>query len=80
MKQLQILRLDPDLIGDDDDLYDAGLRSLSAVRLMVALEVEYGIEFPESVLHRGVFGTIRSIVETIGVVLATRPASPAERW
>jgi acyl carrier protein len=55
-------------IDVDEDLYAAGLKSLAAVRLMVALENEFGIEFPITVLHREAFSTvarIRSVVLTL---------------
>jgi acyl carrier protein len=59
------LKSDPQAFDLDEDLYAAGLKSLSAVRLMVALENEFGIEFPDTVLHRDAFSTvarIRSVV------------------
>jgi acyl carrier protein len=59
------LRGGSEAIDLEEDLYAAGLKSLAAVRLMVALENEFGIEFPDTVLHRGAFSTvarIRSVV------------------
>jgi acyl carrier protein len=55
-------------LDDDTDLYEAGLKSLAAVHLMLALEEEFGIEFPDSVLHRSAFATvgrIRALIESL---------------
>jgi D-alanine--poly(phosphoribitol) ligase subunit 2 len=71
------LRLEVDGLSEDDDLYDAGLKSLAAVHLMVALEEEFGIEFPDSVLHRSAFATMGRIRDTI-VGLRTIDQRPAE--
>jgi acyl carrier protein len=59
------LRVDPACVSEEDDLYDAGLKSLAAVHLMLALEVEFGIEFPDSVLHRSAFSSIARIRDLI---------------
>jgi len=50
---------------DDSDLYHAGLTSLATVGLMLALEDEFAIEFPDSMLSRKTFGSIESIVDAI---------------
>jgi acyl carrier protein len=63
------LSRDPASLGDDDDLYAAGLKSLAAVQLMLALEAEFGIEFPDSVLHRSAFSTISRIRDTVAGLL-----------
>lgn len=49
----------------DDDLYNAGLTSLATVGLMLALEDEFDIEFPDSLLNRKTFSSIRSILEAV---------------
>ena len=57
-------------LRDSDDLFDAGLSSLSAVRLMIALEDRFDIDFPESMMNRSNFGSIAAIERNI---LALRP-------
>jgi acyl carrier protein len=55
-------------LGDDTDLYQAGLTSHASVSIMLALEGEFEIEFPDQMLSRGVFSSvaaIRSAVETL---------------
>jgi len=54
-----------DQLQDDSDLYQAGLTSLATVGLMLALEDEFDVEFPDSVLSRKTFGSIEAIAETI---------------
>lgn len=48
-------------LGDVDDLYAAGLTSHATVNLMLALEDELGIEFPEDLLRRSTFQTIAAL-------------------
>jgi acyl carrier protein len=55
-------------LKDDTDLYQAGLTSHASVSIMLALEGEFDIEFPDQMLSRGVFGsvaTIRDAVESL---------------
>jgi acyl carrier protein len=61
----------------DDDLYRVGLKSLAAVRLMVALEEEFGIAFPDSVLNHGAFATIDQIRRNVCELLPG-DATPAQ--
>jgi acyl carrier protein len=55
-------------LQDTADLYQAGLTSHASVSIMLALEGEFGIEFPDEMLTRAVFSSIsaiRSAVETL---------------
>lgn len=54
-----------DQINEDSDLYNAGLTSLATVGLMLALEDEFDIEFPDSMLGRKTFGSLESIVDAV---------------
>jgi len=47
------------------DLYNAGLTSLATVGLMLALEDEFDIEFPDSMLSRKTFSSIEAITDAI---------------
>lgn len=55
------LAVDVATLGDDTDLYQAGLTSHASVSLMLALEDHFDIEFPETMLRRGAFASIASI-------------------
>jgi acyl carrier protein len=48
-------------LPEDADLYAAGMSSQASVSIMVALEDEFGVEFPDRMLKRSVFQSIASI-------------------
>lgn len=48
-------------LPEDADLYAAGMSSQASVSIMVALEDEFGVEFPDHMLKRSVFMSIASI-------------------
>jgi acyl carrier protein len=50
-----------DTLNPDDDLFSAGMSSRATVGVMLGLEAEFDIEFPDSMLRRDVFESIRSI-------------------
>jgi acyl carrier protein len=52
-------------IDDTQNLYTAGLKSLAAVRFMLALEREFDVEFPSSALTDGSLTTIDHIYALI---------------
>jgi len=54
-----------DDLEDGSDLYNAGLTSLATVGLMLALEEEFDIEFPDAMLSRKTFGSIEAIVDAL---------------
>lgn len=54
-----------DQLKNDSDLYTAGLTSLATVGLMLALEDNFNVEFPDSMLSRKTFGSIESILEAV---------------
>ena len=57
--------------SEDDNLFDKGLDSFGAVQLMLALEEHFDVEFPDHLLGRKSFSTIRSIREIVsGLVQA----------
>jgi acyl carrier protein len=55
------LSSDAHSLDGDADLYRAGMTSHASVNVMLALEGEFDIEFPDHMLKRGVFGSIASI-------------------
>lgn len=59
------LSADPTSLAEDADLYQAGLTSHASVNVMLALEGQFDIEFPDRMLKRGVFGSIASIRDAI---------------
>ena len=47
--------------GDDTDLYKAGMSSHATVNIMVALEEELDVEFPEDMLRKSTFQSVAAI-------------------
>ena len=60
-------RLSADLteLAENADLYDSGMTSHASVNLMLALENEFDVEFPDELLTRSVFSSIGSIKTAI---------------
>jgi acyl carrier protein len=59
------LAADPTALSDDADLYQAGMTSHASVNVMLALEAQFDVEFPDSMLKRGVFSSIATIREAL---------------
>jgi acyl carrier protein len=55
------LAVDPASITEDTDLYRAGMSSLSTVNVMMALEEEFSVEFPNDMLQARTFQCLASI-------------------
>jgi acyl carrier protein len=74
-------RLPVDVLGLEEDasLYDAGLTSLSTVNLMLAMEEHFDVEFPDRMLGRKTFGSIRSLSEAIEQLRGPAPMPAAAR-
>ena len=64
-------RLPVDVVSlpDTQDLYAAGLTSFAAVQLMLALEDEFDLEFPEKMLNRRSFASIDAIAFCLNQLL-----------
>lgn len=62
---------DAALLGRDDDLYQSGMTSHASVNVMLALEGEFDVEFPDHLLKRNVFSSIASIQRALGELTAT---------
>jgi acyl carrier protein len=68
LKEHGRLSVDATTLADDTDLYQAGMTSHASVNVMLALEGEFDVEFPDHMLKRGVFesvGAIRSAIDEL---------------
>jgi acyl carrier protein len=68
LKQHGRLSKDIAALADDSDLYQAGMTSHASVNVMLALEGEFDVEFPDNMLKRGVFESVaamRAAIETL---------------
>ncbi|HEX4452914.1 MAG TPA: acyl carrier protein [Kofleriaceae bacterium] len=59
-------------LANADDLYQAGMTSHASVNVMLALEGEFDVEFPDSMLKRSVFESVASITTAIEELTAGR--------
>jgi acyl carrier protein len=59
-------------LGEADDLYQAGMTSHASVNVMLALEGEFEVEFPDHMLKRSVFESISAITSAIDELTAGR--------
>jgi acyl carrier protein len=64
------LPVDVESLGDDADLFRAGMSSHASVNVMLALEDAFDIEFPDSMLKRSVFESVSGIAAAIGQLQA----------
>ena len=53
-------------LRDEDDLYQAGMTSHASVNVMLALEDEFEIEFPETMLRKSTFESVAAIRIALG--------------
>lgn len=59
------LSVDVRTLPPDGSLHDAGLTSLATVSVMLALEDQFNVEFPETMLSRKTFESLESIAEAV---------------
>jgi acyl carrier protein len=59
------LPVDPTTLDDDADLYEFGMTSHASVNVMLALEDAFDLEFPDEMLTRDVFESIKSMTAAI---------------
>jgi acyl carrier protein len=55
------LAVDAETLGEQSNLFEAGLTSHASVTLMLALEERFEVEFPDRMLRRGAFTSIAAI-------------------
>ena len=64
------LPVDIDTLADDADLFAAGMTSHASVNLMLAVEDAFDLEFPDSMLRRGVFESVDAIAAAVSELQA----------
>lgn len=64
------LGVDTDKLAVDSDLYQSGMTSHASVNVMLALEGEFDVEFPDHMLKRNVFRSIGSIERALRELVA----------
>ena len=61
---------DPQLMSATEDLRLAGLSSLAAVDLMLAVEERFGLEFPDRLLNARTFSSIATLAAAVADIQA----------
>ena len=59
------MAVDPREVDDQADLYELGLTSHASVDVMLALEDAFDIEFPDEVLKKSTFESVRNIAQVV---------------
>ena len=59
------LSVEASSLDEHADLYQAGMTSHASVNVMLALEDAFDIEFPDSMLKRGVFESLAAITDAV---------------
>jgi acyl carrier protein len=52
-------------LGPDDDLFRCGLTSHASINVMLGLEDEFDVEFPERLLRKATFATVGAMVAAV---------------
>jgi acyl carrier protein len=65
------LQVDVESLPTDASLYSAGMTSHASVNLMLALEEEFDVEFPDELLTRSVFESVSAIEVALSSLGAT---------
>ncbi len=68
----EVGRLDVGEPGGPTDLRAAGLTSLAAARVVVAIEERYGFRFPDEALDQDLFESLDSLECAVAAQLETR--------
>ena len=59
------LNRDTATLDETADLYQAGMTSHASVNVMLAIEGEFDVEFPDHMLKRSVFGSMSAILAAV---------------
>lgn len=59
------LAIDVSTVDVDADLYELGLTSHASVNVMLALEDSFDIEFPDELLRKSTFASVKAIEDAL---------------
>ncbi|OZG29181.1 acyl carrier protein [Williamsia sp. 1138] len=63
------LSVDPQSVTDEADLYELGLTSHASVNVMLALEDEFDVEFPDEDLKKATFSSVQNLATVVNKLL-----------
>lgn len=64
------LAVDVSALGEGADLYEAGMTSFASVDLMLGLEEAFDVEFPDAMLTRKTFASLKAIADAVDKLTA----------
>lgn len=64
------LAIDVTNLGENADLYEAGMTSFASVDLMLGLEEAFDVEFPDAMLTRKTFASLKAIADAVDKLTA----------
>ena len=67
LKEVANLQVAVESLRDDDDLFVAGLSSLTTIEVIMAIESHFGIEISDEEMTRGLFESIDSLHRAVQV-------------
>jgi acyl carrier protein len=73
LRQHAGLPVDPDTLDPGADLFAAGMTSHASVSVMLALEAQFDVEFPDEMLKREVFMSIDAMAGAVGALQGQAP-------
>ncbi|WP_398475914.1 acyl carrier protein [Tardiphaga sp.] len=59
-------------LTDEDNLFDAGMTSFGSVQLMLRIEEDFDIEFPNALLTRKTFATLGGLIAAVEQLVAQK--------
>ena len=65
------LPVEVDKLRSGDNLYEVGMTSHASVNVMLALEDEFEVEFPEAMLRKSTFESVAAIRAALGELAAS---------
>lgn len=69
---MNLIPVSLDGLSDQDNLFDAGMTSFGSVQLMLAIEEEFDVEFPNSLLTRKTFATFGDLTSAVEQIVAQK--------
>ena len=57
-------------LGDESDLFEAGMDSVAVVQVMMGIEDRFGVELPDSMLNRRTFSSVAALEAALRPVVA----------
>ena len=69
LQETACLNVAVDTLCDDDDLYAAGLSSLGTVRVMLAIEENFAVEIPGTLITHAMFASIAALAGVIAQIV-----------